>query len=352
MRESLKRDVVAIDLGLYPQDFLTKLGAAGGFGALVERRFGGTAAGATEILESIEETSAVCVTTGFLVWCQSACCWYLQNSANEELRERMLPRIVSGELKAGTGLSNPVKAASGLESLRLKAERSTEGYVLDGVLSWVSNMGPDHYMAVGAAVEGSDEPVFVLVHGSAPGVHLSGEARFVALEGSKTVAMRFERVHVGRESVIAEPGADFLARIKARFVLLQVGMALGLVRACIEMIEGASASNNGANAFLDVSGAEVSAGCAQLRSEAYRLAASPDGGIAHLRAVLALRAFASELSLRAASAAMLHVGAKGYLQRHPAQRRLREAYFIAIVTPSLKHLRKELAWMSPHASSS
>jgi hypothetical protein len=38
----------------------------------------------------------------------------------------------------------------------------------------------------------------------------------------------------------------------------------------------------------------------------------------------------------------LHAGAKGYLMRHPAQRRLREAVFVAIVTPALKHLRKEI----------
>ena len=42
---------------------------------------------------------------------------------------------------------------------------------------------------------------------------------------------------------------------------------------------------------------------------------------------------------------MLHLGAKGYLQNNAAQRRLREAYFIAIVTPATKHLRKELAEM-------
>jgi len=39
---------------------------------------------------------------------------------------------------------------------------------------------------------------------------------------------------------------------------------------------------------------------------------------------------------------MMHMGAKGYLSNNAAQRRLREAYFIAIVTPAIKHLRKEL----------
>jgi hypothetical protein len=73
--------------------------------------------------------------------------------------------------------------------------------------------------------------------------------------------------------------------------------------------------------------------------ETYRLAAIlPD--------VLRVRLAGGELSLRAAHAAMLHQGAKGYLSYFTAQRKLREAYFIAIVTPAIKHLRRELACLA------
>jgi hypothetical protein len=51
---------------------------------------------------------------------------------------------------------------------------------------------------------------------------------------------------------------------------------------------------------------------------------------------------ASELSLRASQAAMLHLGASGYLLHGAAERKLRESYFVAIVTPALKHLKKLL----------
>jgi len=67
-----------------------------------------------------------------------------------------------------------------------------------------------------------------------------------------------------------------------------------------------------------------------------------DGSLPHVKETLQLRLAGSELSLKAANAAMLHLGAKGYLSNNAAQRRLREAYFIAIVTPAIKHLRKEL----------
>lgn len=57
-----------------------------------------------------------------------------------------------------------------------------------------------------------------------------------------------------------------------------------------------------------------------------------------LKKVIQARTAASELSLRAASSAMLHVGARGYLYGCKAERKLREAYFVAIVTPALKQL--------------
>ena len=59
--------------------------------------------------------------------------------------------------------------------------------------------------------------------------------------------------------------------------------------------------------------------------------------------MLDVRAHASELSLKAAQSALLHQGARGYLMSAAPQRRVRESHFVAIVTPAIKHLRKEMA---------
>jgi alkylation response protein AidB-like acyl-CoA dehydrogenase len=58
---------------------------------------------------------------------------------------------------------------------------------------------------------------------------------------------------------------------------------------------------------------------------------------------LQARADGSVLALRASQSALLHQGARGYLMTSAPQRRVREAHFVAIVTPALKHLRLELA---------
>jgi alkylation response protein AidB-like acyl-CoA dehydrogenase len=74
------------------------------------------------------------------------------------------------------------------------------------------------------------------------------------------------------------------------------------------------------------------------------LAATPfDRSNDYWRAVIDLRLRAGDAAVAAAHAAMLHCGARGYLKSHRVQRRLREAYFVAIVTPATKQLRKMLA---------
>jgi len=84
-----------------------------------------------------------------------------------------------------------------------------------------------------------------------------------------------------------------------------------------------------------------------MEAQVESLAATPfDPDPGYWRAVIEARLAAGEASVAAAHAAMLHCGARGYVAGGAAQRRLREAYFVAIVTPATKQLKKMLADMS------
>ena len=79
--------------------------------------------------------------------CQDASGWYLENSENTTLRDKLLGDIASGAVMAGTGMSNPMKTLAGFEGFKLKAQRAEGGYVVSGVLPWVSNLGDGHWFA-------------------------------------------------------------------------------------------------------------------------------------------------------------------------------------------------------------
>jgi len=346
----LAPQVLDIDIkGVYPESFLRALGAAGGYGGAMAPHLGGNGAGLRDVVEVMDEVSRTCMATGFMVWCQTAAARYLDMSGNEALKAEFLPRIASGEVLVGTGLSNTVKSCDAIEESRLKAVRVDGGYRVSGVLPWVSNLGEGHFFVTGCPVQGEDgaQRLFFLVDCSAADFKMVECATFVALEGTRTLACQFRDTFIADARVLAHPvdSLAYIRRIKPGMVLAQMGMGLGLIDACIQLMREADRTHAHVNQFLDDRPDELQPLLDAARAATHQLAdaitADPTAPV--ILDILKLRLAGGELALRAAHSAMLHQGAKGYLLRNAAQRRLREAYFVAIVTPAIKHLRKEIA---------
>lgn len=320
--------------GLYPQDFLHTLGAIGGFSKDLDL--------ATQI-NIIREVGRECGSTSFLVWCQSACVTYLMKSPNASLRKRYLDDIARGTLLSGTGMSNAVKHLAGIENIRLKAQRDGDDYVVTGSLPWVSNIGDGHLAIVAAEVDDGGYIMFA-VSCDVPGVTLHDCPEFAALEGTQTLNIRFKDVRITGDDVLAQPDQfkAYVLSIKPAFVLAQVGMALGIIDASLRTIRESNVVTGHVNEFLDDQHDDLAAELVALQTTAAQCASQADHSDVAMLDVLRLRLAATELTLRATNSAVLHAGARGYLMRHPAQRRQREAVFVAIVTPALKHLRKEI----------
>jgi len=353
IREVVRRDlapkVSAIDRdGEYPAAVMHQLGTAGAFRQAVAREYGGAGVSLKGAVQAIEAVSEECLSTGFITWCQIACTWYLQNTPNRSLAASLLPGVARGETMAATGLSNPMKFFAGIEKLSLRAERVDGGYVLDGQLPWVSNLGPGHYFGVVAQLGDTGKHMMAIASDAMAGVTLRRCGEFVALEGTGTYACVFRRAFVPDASVLASPCEAYIDRIRPGFVLTQVGMGLGLARRCIDLMQRYERRLGHVNSFLDDRPAELRAELETARRHTYRLAEDlqqVDGAIAPtlLREVVQARLTGAELSLKAAHSAMLHAGARAYLRGSAEERKLREAYFVAIVTPAIKQLKKMLS---------
>lgn len=350
--QELKPLTVDIDLeGLYPEAVLRKLGTVGAFRHhLPAARFDGEA----DMGAAIQAMSAVsheCLSTGFAIWCQDTCGWYLQNAENDALRDLWLPRIATGEVLGGTGMSNTMKAFAGIEHLRLSGRRVEGGYLVNGSLPWVSNLGDDHVFGTLFSLEGEPKrSVMALVDCASEGFSLRLSAHFTALEGTRTFACIFENVFIPDAMVIDHDGAAFLRRTRSGIVLLQFGMGVGNIQSCIDLCQAVEPLLGHVNCYLEDRPDELQAELDDAVEAALALAEDPfESSDEFFREILQLRLAAGELAIRASQSAMLHTGAKGYLRSAPAQRKLRESYFIAIVTPAIKHLRKELEEMADAA---
>ncbi|GAB6040711.1 acyl-CoA dehydrogenase family protein [Endothiovibrio diazotrophicus] len=341
----LKRLTVEIDLeGTYPEAVLRNLG---GVGAFAQHLPAVRADGAGDLGLAIKAMAGVsheCLSTGFCMWCQDTVGWYLQNAEGSAIRDLWLPKIATAEVLGGTGMSNTMKAFAEIEPLRLKGQRVDGGYVVNGSLPWVSNLGDDHVFGTLFALDGEgDRTVMALVDCASEGFSLRQSAHFTALEGTRTFACIFENVFVPDAMIIDHDGKGFLRRARAGLVLLQFGMGVGNIQSCIDMSREVEPLLGHVNRYLDDRPDQLQQELDDAVEAVLALAEDPfETSDEFFREILELRLAAGELAIRASQSAMLHTGAKGYLRSAPAQRKLRESYFIAIVTPAIKHLRKEL----------
>ena len=344
---------LAVDIdrrGTYPKSVLQRLGEVGALQAHMAD--GQKPADYGLAIRAMTEVSRVCGATGFMVWCHDVCGVYMEQSGNPALQGSRLAKHNSGETLGATGMSNPMKTFAGIETFLLHARKVDGGWRVNGTLPWVSNLGPDHYFGAVADVAAADgeaakSEIMFIVQCGAEGVELRNCPSFSAMEGTNTWAVRLTEYFVSADLLIADPVRPFIGRIRAAFILLQTGMGLGVAQGAIDSMWKVERTLGHVNEFLDDRPDDLQAELDDLTARIMQLAKTPFGSDKEfLIDVLDARAHASELALRAAQSALLHQGARGYLMTSEVQRRVRESHFVAIVTPAVKHLRKEIARLS------
>jgi alkylation response protein AidB-like acyl-CoA dehydrogenase len=333
----------AIDEGAYPEDLMKQLAAVGAMGAHIDRP--GQPANHMATIAAMAEVGKVCGATAFMMWCQSVCALYMDASGNPALQGERLTRHLAGDTLGGTGLSNPMKSFAQIESFLQKATPTEGGYLVNGTLPWVSNLAGHHCFGAIASVNGeSGKEVMFMLNCNAPGVTLKACPKFSGMEGTGTYAVQCKDLFIGAADTVADPARPFIRNIRAAFVMLQCGIAAGIAQGAIDSMWAVEGQLGHVNQFLDDRPDQLQAELDDLLARVAVLAETPyDNSNEFFIDVLNARIDGGELCLRAANSALMHQGARGYLMGSDVQRRVREAQFVAIVTPAIKHLRKEVA---------
>ncbi len=334
--QELQPYVKKIDVdAFYAETFLRKLGEAGLFSSTERTN--------QEILSDelmlVKETAKTCMTTAFCLWCHLAALTYVRHTDNEKLRTDVLGKLEDGTILGATGLSNPLKYYAELEDVHLKAERVDGGYRISGVLPSVSNLGKDHSFGMIAALNDTKR-VMCLASCDMEGISLRERKDYLGLNGSATYVCVLKNVFVPDGRVISEDADSFVEKVRPFFLAYQIPLGLGVIEASIQSIEKVAGKQNGCNQYLQTQPEELKEANVGFEDDLQKLIESNDFD---WKKIAKLRLGTAYLTLHAVQTAMLHNGSAAYVKISPSARRLREAYFFANLTPTVKHLEKVLS---------
>lgn len=318
--------------GIYPKEILKQIAQNGDFAALQSR------ADLYQAIENIAKISKICGTSGFCMWCQFAIIYYLINSDNTELKNELLPKLYSGQILGGTALSNPMKAFAGIEKNHLKATKVEGGYIINGNLPWVSNISEDSVF--GAIALDDNTPVMGVIR-VGDNARLKSSIKYSALEGSATKSVVIKNYFLSDNDILSQNIYEYLVRITPGFILLQTGIAAGIIKASLEEINKSNASHADINSYLNLDFKSLQNEYISLLNLVQNLAKNIDN--INPLDILEARLLGSNLTQKITSAAVLFSGARGYLESSRVARLQREGNFVLIVTPSIKHLLKEIS---------
>lgn len=326
-------------------EILPRLGHAGVFRIGVPARWGGTGENIGDAIEAVARVAGHSLAAAFVFWGQRTFIEYVLQSANETLRTRWLDALLSGELAGATGLSNAMKYLSNIEPLQMTAHSIDNGqWTLDGSLPWITNLRPSGFVAAAAfdhpSANGDVPPSIFAIPHNASGVTRSEDLDLIALRSSNTAALRLKGTVLDDTYRITADAPAWLARVRPGFLGLQCGMSIGLARRCL----GAVGETNA------VSRAAVEEEAAHLSHElddlAHRLKDGVLTGIfvAAPAALFEIRIALAGIVEAAVGLEIQVTGGRGYLRgQGGTARRMREAAFVPIVTPSLVQLKNQLA---------
>ncbi|MDG4876352.1 isovaleryl-CoA dehydrogenase [Mesorhizobium sp. WSM4935] len=320
----------------FPAHLWAELGALGLLGITADPDFGGSGMNYLAHVVAMEEISRASASVGLSYGAHSNLCVNQINRwATPAQKEKYLPALCSGETVGALAMSEP-GAGSDVVSLRLRAEKRNDRYVLNGSKMWITN-GPDAgTMVVYAKTDPerhSHGITAFIVEKTMAGFSVAQKLDKLGMRGSNTGELVFENVEVPFENVLHEEGRGvevLMSGLDYERAVLSGG-PIGLMAACLDVavpyVHERKQFGHPIGTFQLVQGklADMYTTMNAARAYVYAVAAACDRGETTRKDAAGCVLFAAEKATQMALDAIQLLGGNGYINDYPAGRLLRDA---------------------------